>query len=176
MRVTAEGGAPTPTELLHRDAVLGAVFRSDYGALVGLARLLDRVDAEEVVQEAFVRTYVAWDGLRNQDDPRPYLRQTVVNLARGRWRRQATARRYDPPRLAVAAAAEDEAVTREDQRVLRSVIRSLPRRQRECVVLRYFLECSTEETAAALGVSVGSVKTHLHRALSTIEASMEDTR
>ena len=54
-----------------------------YSQLVGLARLLldDRGQAEEVVQEAFVRTYTGWKRVRRKEDPLPYLRSTIVNLA-----------------------------------------------------------------------------------------------
>ena len=54
--------------------------------------------------------------------------------------------------------------------------RALPRRQRECVVLRYFLDCSTAETADALGVSDGTVKQHLHRALAALGVALGTTR
>jgi RNA polymerase sigma factor (sigma-70 family) len=53
-------------------------------------------------------------------------------------------------------------------------VRALPRRQRECVVLRYFLDCSTAQTADALGVSDGTVKQHLHRALAALGVALED--
>ncbi len=56
----------------------------------------------------------------------------------------------------------------EQRRELNDAVRALPRRQRECVVLRYYLECTTAETAGALGVSDGTVKQHLHRALEAL--------
>ena len=62
----------------------------------------------------------------------------------------------------------------EEVRNIAAAVRALPRRQRECVVLRFYLDASTAETAAALGVSEGSVKTHLHRALGALARELEE--
>jgi RNA polymerase sigma-70 factor (sigma-E family) len=154
-------------------AVLGEVFRGHYSSLVGLARLLDRDDADELVQEAFVRVHVAWERLHDQDDPLPYLRQVVVNLARSGIRRKVLARRRPLTLAPPVRAAEDDALAGDDRRAVRAALDVLSVRQRECVVLRYFLDCSTEETAEALGVSEGTVKTHLHRGLAAMEKVLE---
>jgi RNA polymerase sigma-70 factor (sigma-E family) len=156
--------------------VLAEVFRSHWSALVGLARLLDRDDAEELVQEAFVRVYAGWDRLRDPADPLPYLRQVVVNLARSRGRHAAVVRRHAVHLALTTPAAEDTALAGEPRRAVLAALRALPRRQRECVTLRYLLECSTEETALAMGVSAGTVKTHLHRGLAALEVTLEDPR
>ncbi|MGQ0805888.1 MAG: SigE family RNA polymerase sigma factor [Actinomycetota bacterium] len=164
------GDAPDP------DAVLGALFRDRYESLVGLARLLldDRGQAEEVVQEAFARTYDRWGRIRDRDDPLRYVRRAVVNLARGGLRRRVTARRHRPEPLPDAVSAEAEAVRAEGVRDLVEAVRGLPRRQRECVVLRFYLDSTTAETAVALGVSEGSVKTHLHRALGALARELKE--
>jgi RNA polymerase sigma-70 factor (sigma-E family) len=148
------------------DAVLGALFRLQYGRLVGLARLLldDRAQAEEVVQEAFARTYASWSRIRDRADALPYVRQVVVNLARGGLRRRRTARGTRLTPAPDAESAETVAATRERKREIADAVRALPRRQRECVVLRYYVDCSIAETASALKISGGSVKQHLHRA------------
>lgn len=157
------------------DEVLGRVFRERYESLVGLARLLldDRGQAEEVVQEAFARTYDGWSRVRDRDDPLPYVRRAVVNLARGGLRRRITARRHVLTPLPDAPSAEAGALAHESRREVIEALRCLPRRQRECVVLRFYLDCSTAETAAALGVSEGAVKTHLHRALGALAKQLE---
>jgi RNA polymerase sigma-70 factor (ECF subfamily) len=144
--------------------------------LVGLARLLldDRGEAEEVVQEAFARVYEGWGRVRSKDDPLPYVRRTVVNLARGGLRRRLIVRRTRHVPVANEPSAESGAVASEDRRAVFAAVRALPRRQRECVVLRYYLDCSTADTAAALGISDGSVKTHLHRALASLATTLED--
>lgn len=64
----------------------------------------------------------------------------------------------------------------EAQREVLAAVRDLPERQREVVVLRYLLELSTAEAASTLGISEGSVKTHLHRALATLETTLEGAR
>jgi RNA polymerase sigma-70 factor (ECF subfamily) len=170
MMAVVEGELPGGTGPTH---VLAEVFRLHYSSLVGLARLLDRDDADELVQEAFVRVHVGWDRIRSQQDPLPYLRQVVVNLARSRIRRKALARRHVLAAVPAARAAEDDALADDERRAVRAALAGLSARQRECVVLRYFLDCSTEEAADALGISTGSVKTHLHRGLAAMEKVLE---
>jgi len=159
-------------------AALEAVFRREYARLVALARLLvDRqVEAEEIVQEAFVRALAGWERLEQREDPLPYVRRTVVNLSRDGLRRRRTVRRAALPAIGRAAAADVGVVLDEDQRELAAALRSLPERQRECVVLRYLLDLSTAETATTLGITGGSVKTHLSRGLAALEAALEGTR
>jgi RNA polymerase sigma-70 factor (sigma-E family) len=158
------------------EQVLADLYVAQYTRLVGLARLLldERGLAEEVVQEAFARTYAAWPRIRRTDDPLPYVRRTVVNLARGGLRRRGAARRAVAPRPEDAPSAEAGALVDERRREVAEAIRALPRRQRECVVLRYFVDCSTAETAEALGVSEGTVKQHLHRALHALAVTLAE--
>jgi RNA polymerase sigma-70 factor (sigma-E family) len=158
------------------DSVLSRVYVADGPALVGLARLLldDRGQAEDVVQEAFVRTYAGWWRVRDRSDPLPYVRRTVVNLARGglRSRRAARRRRLDPVGEALSAEAVAEERARDER--LAAAVRELPRRQRECVVLRYYADCSVAQTAASLGISVGAVKQHVHRALGALARAVDE--
>ena len=160
------------------DDVLGRVYREHYGSLVGLARLLldDRGVAEEVVQEAFARTLAGWRRLRSPDDPLPYVRRAVVNLARGNLRRRVVARARRPGPPDDAASAESVVLRAASGRAVRDAVAGLPDRQRACVVLRYYLDCSTAEAASALGISEGSVKTHLHRAVATLGSRLEVLR
>jgi len=162
------GGEPEPVE---------AFFRSDYARLVGLARvLLDRsVEAEEVVQEAFARV------LATRRAPAPgataaYVERTVVNLCRDGLRRRAVIRRVpDRPDEPARPAEVTVLGSAEQQRVV-AAVRALPRRQRECVTLRHLLGRSTAETADLLGISQGSVKTHLSRGMAALETDLEDWR
>lgn len=157
---------------------LEAVFRRDYARLVALARLLiDRPDeAEEIVQEAFVRAYAAGDRLESRDEPRAYVQRSVVNLARDGLRRRRTVRRNPAQEAARSDGADVFAVLDEDQREIVSALRTLPDRQRACVSLRYLLELSTAETADVLEISTGSVKTHLSRGLAALHTALEDLR
>jgi RNA polymerase sigma-70 factor (sigma-E family) len=168
--MTAVGG--------DRDSVLGRLFECQYAALVGLARLLldERGEAEEVVQEAFARVYEGWGRVRDKDDPLPYVRRAVVNLARGGLRRRLVVRRARHVPVADVSSPEAGVVVAERRREVLEAVHALPRRQRECVVLRYYLDCSTAETSATLGISDGAVKTHLHRALATLAERLEEDR
>jgi RNA polymerase sigma-70 factor (sigma-E family) len=168
--VDASVGAMAQARGDERDEVLSAVFRESYSELVGLAALLldERGLAEEVVQEAFARTYVAWPRLRERSDPLPYVRRAVMNLARGGLRRRMIARRHRPAVEEVAASPEAMLLAEERSEAIADAVAALPRRQRECVVLRYLLDCSVAETAAALGISDGAVKQHVHRAMTAL--------
>jgi RNA polymerase sigma-70 factor (sigma-E family) len=160
-----------------RDVVLRDVYRAHYGELVALSRwLLDEVGlAEEVVQEAFARAYASWGRVRRQDDPLPYLRRTVVNLAHSGLRRRAVARRTVRYATTEAPSAETEALASDEQRLVTAAVQRLPRRQRECIVLRYVSDASLAEIARELGVSEGAVKQHLHRAHETLARALADS-
>jgi RNA polymerase sigma-70 factor (sigma-E family) len=153
-----------------RDDALADLFRSDYARLVGTARLLvdDRGQAEEVVQEAFVRLHASWRRLREPDKAAAYLRATVVNLARGRLRHRRVVERHRPEPDGTVTLPEEAALDDDRHRRVLAEVATLPRRQRECVVLRYYLDLPEREIAAALGISGGSVKTHLHRGLAAL--------
>lgn len=160
-------------------ATIEAAFRADYTNLVALARLLldERGEAEEAVQEAFVRTFARrWSLRQAATDPSAYLRRAVVNLCRGGLRKRRTQRAAVLPKREHAASADVDVVRAESRVEVRRALLRLPRRQRECVVLRYLLDANTEQTAAALGISTGSVKTHLHRGLAALEAELKDIR
>lgn len=156
----------------ERDATLSALHREHYRSLVRLACvLLDELGAgEEVVQEAFVRVHRSWGQV---DQPLTYLRATVLNLSRSRMRRRLVARRRVEPVVRPAMSAEEHVVLLADQQEVLDAVRTLPRRQRECLVLRYYLELSEAEIAATLGISNGSVKSHSHRGLKALATRLE---
>lgn len=159
-------------------AALACLYRSEYGRLVRLAALMldDRGAAEEVVQEAFVRLSQAWRGLRDERSAPAYLTSTVLNLTRSRLRHRLVARRRAPPSEPDEASAEARALVSEERREVLTALRSLPRRQRECLVLRYYLELSESEIAVALGISAGSVKSHTHRGLAALASRLDPLR
>ena len=125
--------------------------------------------AEEIVQDAFVRLATTTSDLSTLDSDSAYLRTIVVNLTRTKIRRLAIARRHRPDPAGSSPAA-DAMLIDED---LASAVASLPRRQRECVVLRYTVDLAVKEIAETLGISPGSVKSHLHRALATLSRLVE---
>lgn len=142
--------------------VMAEVFTGQYPSLVRLAAMLlnDCHTAEDVVQDAYVRVAARHYRLRDPHKALAYLRQTVVNLSRNSLRRRMLARRHAASSLPVAASAEDDAIDRFERQAVIQGLRALPRRQREVLVLRYYLECSVEETAELLGLSTGSVKAY----------------
>jgi RNA polymerase sigma-70 factor (sigma-E family) len=153
------------------------LFRREYPAMVGMASILvgGRAAAEDVVQEAFVRMLVKWPTVADERAG-AYLRTTVLNLARGRLRRDRVAGRQHRVLRLVGVGddgADDAAVAGDEHRRVMGALSGLPRRQRECAVLRYYLDYSEAEIAAALGVAAGSVKSHLSRARSALSLALE---
>ena len=155
-----------------RDAVLAELHRDHYQALVRMACLLvdDVGSGEEVVQDAFVRVYHAWPRIR---DPLRYLRSAVMNGARSGLRRRRAARRYAAPAERAAPGADEQVVVRSEHAEVVDALRALPRRQRECLVLRYYLDLSEAEIASTLGISTGSVKSHASRGLAALGKRLE---
>lgn len=156
-------------------AAVTMLFHLHYRRLVGLAALMvdDRETAEEVAQDAFEALYRHWSQLRDPGAAVEYLNRSVVNGSRSRLRRRLVQLRHDPPEAGVAQSAETIQVERSAQQALVAAIRALPRRQREVVVLRYFLDLSEEQIADWLGVSKGSVKTHTSRAVAALHTQLE---
>jgi RNA polymerase sigma-70 factor (sigma-E family) len=157
-----------------RDGVT-ELFRHHYRRLVGLAALLvdDRESAEEVVQDAFEALYRHWSRLRDPQAAVAYLNRSVVNGSHSRLRRRRTERAYALPEAGVAPSAESRGVEHGRHTELVAAVRTLPQRQREVVVLRYFVNLSEEQIADWLGVSRGSVKRHASRATAALQQRME---
>ena len=104
------------------------------------------------MQDAFVLVHRRWEHV---EKPEQYLRKSVVNLSRSRLRRRLVALRHPPAHVPHAPAADELA---DGQRGVLAALRSLPRRRREVLVLRYWSELSEAEIAMVLGISTGSVK------------------
>jgi len=127
---------------------------------VRLAGLLvdDRPTAEDVVQDAFTGLHRHWAGLADTAAAEGYLHRAVVNGARSVLRRRRTARAYVAPHGVAPRSAESMAMLSVEHRAVVTALETLPRRQREVLVLRYFAELSEAEIADAVGVSRGTVK------------------
>lgn len=158
--------------------VLDAVYRSQHRSLVRMARLLldDVESAEEAVQDAYLKVHRRIEHAGSPDAAVPYVRAAVLNAARSRLRRRRVARAHPPVPAADAASAEERAVVAEDHREVVAAVRALPDRQRECLVLRYYLDLPDAEIARTLGISVGSVKTHIFRGTAAVAARLEGER
>lgn len=159
------------------DDAVTRLYAAHYRSLVRLAALLlhDTAVAEEVAQDAFVGLHRAWRRLADPDRALAYLRQSVVNGARSALRRREVADRLAPPAAADAASAEHRAlVALEHQQVL-GALRALPQRQREVLVLRYYVDLTEAGIAEALGISRGAVKSHASRGLAAMRTALEAT-
>jgi RNA polymerase sigma-70 factor (sigma-E family) len=154
------------------------LYRSQYRSLVRLAALLldDVGSSEEAVQDAFVSMHRAWDRVRDPSRRLAYLRSAVLNGARSRMRKRAVRRRLEPvpPVGESAESAETAALLAEEHREVLAALRKLPTRQRECLMLRYYLDLSEADIAATLGISAGSVKTHTHRGMAALTRALEE--
>jgi RNA polymerase sigma-70 factor (sigma-E family) len=171
VRRRARGGSMTGTAAA--DEALTALYAGHYRSLLRLAALLldDLPACEDVVQEAYVRVYRSWDRIDDYDKALAYLRQTVVNLARSTLRRRLVAARHVPR---PGSPAPDPAYAAVERDALVRALRSLPRRQREALTLRYFADLTEAQTAAAMGCGVGTVKGYASRGLATLNTRLEE--
>ncbi len=140
---------------------LGEWFAAEYEPLLRFAYFLtgEAAAAEDLVGDAFVRLYRA-DRRIEEAGFRAYARRTIVNLHRSRFRRMVVERRA----LSASQGAAQTAVSEPADHVWRAIL-ALPRGQRACVALRYYEDMTEQEIANTLGVSVGTVKKQLHRAM-----------
>ncbi len=136
----------------------------------------DLATADDLVADALARVYLAWSRVR-AEDAFAYARRTVVNLHldwRRRLRRRAETLTGSVPEHSARAAADHSHDIALRASVVRS-LRQLTRRERAVVVLRYFLDCTEEATAAELGIAVGTVKSTNARALAKLRVSPDLT-
>ena len=156
----------------ERDAAFTAFVEQATPSLLRTAWLLtgDHHAAHDLVQAALVRTYVAWPRVR-PETALAYARRILVNERTDRWRRTGA-------ELAVATPPESAATAgsaTEDRDVVVRLLATLPDQQRKVVVLRYYADLSEAQIAAALDISPGAVKSHAHRGLMTLRATMPPT-
>jgi RNA polymerase sigma-70 factor (ECF subfamily) len=136
-------------------------------------------EAEEAAQDAFVKAYRALGSFRTGAEPRPWLLRIVANEARNRVRSAGRRQRLEL-RLAegfrqgdAAPSPEAAAVDADERRRLIGLVNELDENDRQVIASRYFLELNSEETAAALGIPEGTVKSRLSRALSRLRERVE---
>ena len=141
-------------------------------ALLRTAYLLtgSRADAEDLLQTALAKTYLAWDRIREREALDGYVRRVMVNTQTSWWRRRRP-EEYATDQLPERPAGDGSddftsALTLHD--ALWTALAGLPKRQRAMVVLRYYEDLSEAETAAVMGVSVGTVKSTTSRALTKL--------
>jgi RNA polymerase sigma-70 factor (sigma-E family) len=155
-----------------------ALYEAHALGLMRLALLMvgDRPSAEDVVQDAFIGLYRRWRTLTDTDKAVAYVRSSVLNGARSVLRRRARQAATASAGSDAAESAEALALLSEEHRQVLEGIRKLPERQREALVLRYYLDLSEEEMATAMGVSRGTVKSTTSRALAALGRILGETR
>jgi len=165
---------------IDADALVADMFAEEGRSLVRLARVFcdDRDAAEDLVQEAFIRLHRSAGSIRDLRRAPAFLRSIVINLARDHNRRGLMSLRHrasaDPP--TPPKEPDERAVASEDDDEVLDALRTLPERQRACLVLRYYEELSIPEIADTLSISTNSVKTHCRRGLAALESRLEQTR
>jgi DNA-directed RNA polymerase specialized sigma24 family protein len=153
-----EAWSSVPPAVPHPDeSYVEELFRARYLEMVRLAGLLGADDPEDIAQEAYTRLMNKEPGLGDAQAALGYLRAIVVNLTRNRHRHLRVVRRSMP---AVAASQSRE-------------LAALPGRRREAIVLRYWLDLPEREIAAAMGISPGTVKSHVSRGLAALAHTLQ---
>lgn len=147
---------------------MAKLFAMHSGAAAKVAFLMtgDRQEAEDIVQDAFVKLFGRLHHLRNPDSFPYYLRRTVINLAKDRYRRRSLAQLHQQMSF-------DPGLGLDDRLDVRSALDRLPTRQRAAIVLRYFEGLSEAETAMVLDCSVSAVKSLVARAKATMGTELE---
>jgi RNA polymerase sigma-70 factor (ECF subfamily) len=130
----------------------------------------DRSEAEDVMQEAFMRLWERWDRVSGLEDPAGYLYRTAMNVLRSRRRRALVALR----RAVIEPFARDELAAVEGRDVVRRALASLTPRQRAVVILLHVLDLSSAEAAAALGIRPSTVRVLAGRARTTLKRELEE--
>lgn len=145
-------------------------FERHYAELARLAHLLtgEKDAADDLAADALVALWQRWDRLRAAQHPVAYARGVVANLAR-QWTRSRVRERR---RIALFWSLDAEHVDGPDVAVVqdvRAALTRLPFRKRACVVMRHALDLSEKDTAAALGISVGTVKSQTSKGMAELE-------
>ncbi|MGC5166635.1 SigE family RNA polymerase sigma factor [Luteimicrobium sp. DT211] len=174
---TAPADPATDSEKPDRDRAFTAFMESHADDLLRTAWFLsgDAHRAEELVQQALVRTYTAWHRAA-ATDPLAYARRILVNQRIDTWRRRRREVLSEPSDLAaLTPAGRDEHASADDRDQLTRALAMLSPRARRIVVLRHLVGLPEAEVAASLGISVGTVKSTASRGLATLRATLTET-
>jgi RNA polymerase sigma-70 factor (ECF subfamily) len=157
---TRSGSEPLPVPSGRTDSF--AVFFEDhhadlFGALYLITR--NRHEAEEIMQDAFLKVLERWERVGSLEDPVGYLYRTAMNLFRKRWKRASVMLR----RTVGLSPRDDEISVLETQVDVARALASLSPRQRAVIVLMELLEFSSEEAGRMLGIAPGTERMHASR-------------
>jgi RNA polymerase sigma-70 factor (sigma-E family) len=167
--VNSPGGAAPPGGS-EADRAVTALFRAHHVELVRLALLMvgDLATAEDVVQDAFEHLHRRWRRLREPGAGLAYARSSVLNGCRSVHRRSAVARKHAPRLAGPVLHSPDAAAALAEHGELLAALRSLSRRQREVLVLRFYADLDAAEIAATLRISASTVRSTTSRGLAEL--------
>jgi RNA polymerase sigma-70 factor (sigma-E family) len=176
----AGSGAGSPDGEARADAAraVTALYEAHAAGLIRLAVVMlgDRAAAEDVVQESFCGLYRRWGQLTDTGKALSYARAATLNGCRSELRQRIRAQRRGPaPDPADAASAEQAALLGEEHQQVLSALRRLPDRQREALVLRFYLDQTEPEIAESMGIRPGTVKSTTSRGLAALGRLLEET-
>jgi RNA polymerase sigma-70 factor (sigma-E family) len=166
---TALGSVPADWDA---DRAVTALYSTHYRSLAALL-VRDVATAEEVVQDSFVAMHDGWRRLRDSEKALSYLRQSVVNRSRSVLRHRVVVDRNAPKPSPDMPSAEHGAIVLLERSAVVAALRTLPARQREALVLRYYGDMSEAQIADIMGISRGAVKSHTARAMSALRSVLE---
>jgi RNA polymerase sigma-70 factor (sigma-E family) len=157
------------------EAAVRALYQAHALGLIRLAYVMlgDRPEAEDVVQDAFCGLYRHWEHLAGPDRALAYVRSSVLNGCRSTLRRRAVRRAlvtFQRP----AVSAESSVLSNEERHEVMESIRRLPARQREVVVLRFYLDLADDEIAQVMGVRPSTVRSAAARALEALGRALKE--
>ncbi|WP_162133002.1 sigma-70 family RNA polymerase sigma factor [Streptomyces sp. TR1341] len=175
---TAPGpGRNRELEESDRETVLTRLFQTQYAPLLRLASSLGADDPENIVAEAYFQLCKRWHHLQQKQAAAAYLRTTIHNLTRMHHRRQHTIHHHARSTTAeTVLSAETTALQHHDHHTLHQALQQLPIRQKQALVLRHWHDLTQNEIATLLQVTVGTVKTHTHRALHALTLTLAPHR
>ena len=170
-------GIDEPREQGRRATVaVTDLFREHHLELVRLALVMtgDLATAEDVVQDAFERLHRGWPRLREPSNGLAYARSSVLNGCRSVHRRAAVARKHAPQLAGTRATEPDAGAAADDRTELEAALRLLPHRQREVVVLRYYLDLDVAEIAHILRIAPSAVRSSCSRGLAALACALRE--
>ena len=171
---TGDGVTMEREVVTDRDADFAAYMTARQPSLLRTAYLLsgDRHTAEDLVQTAFAKLYLSWDRVQRRELVDGYVRRILVNEHNSLWRRPFKRREVVSHDLPDTHASDRH--DHGESAALWEFVQTLPRKQRAVIVLRYYEDLSEAETAAVLGISVGTVKSQASRALAAMRSRVHD--
>ena len=168
-----QGGSSEAAQPHFDDPGFREYVTSRSRSLLRTAYLLtgNRADAEDLVQSALAKTYLAWDRIEDRRALDGYVRRAMVNTHISWWRRRRV-EEYPMDQIPDRAVV-DHAGTSDLEDMIRRAVDRLPQRMRAAVLLRYFEDMTEAEVADALGVSLGTVKSTVSRAVAKLRIDAE---